>query len=168
MDALVACAPGWTSGRLIDEALDVALDLTHCSHVGLFRDLEDSACCLGFRPAGFDSPLATDQDHDQFPWGLPTLQPDRFVLIENAGRLALGEGRLLGELGIASAVHLPIDAGPVTKGAIQLYYRYTIRDWDDRIGSLLRALGAFTLNRICVFDERVRAGGLDSPGSPKP
>lgn len=148
----------------------MARDLGSADQAALYRFDGPSVVCAGLDPPHLGSPLTTTQTVDQFPFGIPCLQPSRFVLIEDARPLPVG-GIDLAALGVRSVVHLPLGEAPSSLGALQLFHRRRVVTWDDDVGALLRALGGFVLARLLApevpahpsADSGVALPGLD-PG----
>ncbi len=104
-----------------------------------------------------------EQLETRFPWGIPSLQPSRFVLVEHAEKLSIGDTSQLGDLGLVSALHLPLEDQGRHVGAMQLYWESRVEEWDDRCGALLRALGVFVLDRLAHTGARTPDAITDVP-----
>jgi len=152
LDGLLACADAWSATRLVDEALDLARDMVDADRAVMFRPAGPLMQCVGCRPRQLGDPLCGDAPVDWFPWGLPQVQPRRFLLVDDATGLRLPDGRTLGQVGIASVVHLPLAGPDAERGALHLHWAHTVDRWDDRVGALLRAVGSFVLHRVVRAD----------------
>lgn len=152
VDALLRCAGGWSPVRLAQECVTLAAEISGAQQSALHVSESETMECVALYPPHLESPLAIAQDTDRFPWGIGTVMASRFILVEDAFTLpastASSAGTSLGELGLTSAVHLPLWAGNRMMGALHLYWDEVVTDWDDRPGALLRAIGVFTLERI--------------------
>jgi hypothetical protein len=111
----------------------------------------DVVRCQGLAPSHLVSALMPDQDADTFPWGMSSLQPRRFVLVEDAASLPMPGGGRMADLGVRSAVHLPM--GPRSLGALHIYWDHPVSTWDDDLGRQLRDVGGSVVTRL-----------LDEPG----
>ncbi len=83
------------------------------------------------------------------PLGLAPLNPQRYLLVEDAAALPSSpdSDQTLGDLGIRSCLHLPILERSAPVGAVHLYWTEPRLNWDDQRGRLLRTLGRFLLAR---------------------
>lgn len=130
----------------------MAAEMAGAEQSALYVSLDEAMGCVALCPPHLESPLSIPQSAKRFPWNIGTVMASRFVLVEDASTLVASSGTstdtTLGELGIASALHLPLWAGNRLMGALHLYWDESVTDWDDRPGALLRAIGVFTLERI--------------------
>lgn len=143
---LVSGSLNHTPAALAQEFTEVTAVLTEAAHVALYIRNDANVRCYGLSPAHLESPLMAEQPADRFPWGMPSLQPRRFVLVEDASELPLGRGVHAADLGIRSAAHLPM--GPHALGAMHIYWDRQVNAWDDELGAQLRAFGGFVVGRI--------------------
>jgi hypothetical protein len=168
VDALLRCAGGWSPVRLAQECVTLAAEISGAQQTALYISDSDTMDCVALCPPHLESPLAIPQDTYRFPWGIGTVMASRFVLVEDATTLAASTTSSartsLGELGLVSAVHLPLWAGNRMMGALHLYWDEPVTGWDDRPGALLRAIGVFTLERIA----RTSGHDLRSRVEPQP
>lgn len=69
---------------------------------------------------------------DWFPWTLGNIRRARHVLVRNAGSLPLRPGlaATIGDLGMVSALHLPIPRGIHTAGTVCAYWSTEQTEWD--------------------------------------
>jgi len=148
LDAVIDSAASWTPSRLAQELVEVAAEMTGAAQVALYKCDSNTVRCMGLAPPHLASPLLRDQQAEEFPWAMPSLQPSRFVLVEAAGDLPLPVSGRARDIGYSSAVHLPLRDGNRMLGALQIYWSEPMSEWDDRVGAALRALGVFTLCRV--------------------
>lgn len=69
-----------------------------------------------------------------FPWSLGNIRPQHYLFVRNAGALPLrpDDGWAIGDLGINSALHLPIQARPTTTiGAVCAYWVDERSSWEE-------------------------------------
>lgn len=165
VDALLRCASDWAPVRLAQECTTLTAELARADQTVLYSCVADTMRCVSMSPPHLESPFAIPQDVSSFPWDLGALTASRFVLVEDAGSLPAStaslSGTTLGELGVASAVHLPLWAGNRSMGAMHLYWSEAVTGWDDRAGALLRAIGVFTLERIGDRAESPQRSGVE-------
>ncbi len=149
VDRLSTNTPRWTDERLVDEGLDLIRDHCWASSSALYRTRGDSTELVRVRPSTY--PLCgTGQVPDSwFPWGLATMNPERFIFVEHAELLRSGpdSDMTLGDLGVQSCAHLPILEKRRPVGFLQIFWPETRLVWDDDIGQILRSLGRFLLSR---------------------
>jgi hypothetical protein len=131
---------------LAQEFTEVAFEVAGAEQAALYIHVDGTVRCHGLAPAQLESPLRSEQADTRFPWDIPSLQPRHFVLVEDAGQLPLPGGGQLRDLGIVSAVHVPL--GPTSVGALHLYWNRKLHAWDDQIGAQLRAVGGFVVGRL--------------------
>ena len=149
LDAVISRSSGWSPPRLLEAALELSLASTPADLPAMFAFAGDRVMCMGSRPRLLDSPLTADQSLQWFPWDLRNVNARRHVFVPDATHLRATPRVTLGSLGIASVVHLPLDAPGNKKGALHLMWRDPRDEWDDCWGAQLRALGAFVLIRAC-------------------
>lgn len=147
LDSLVERAAGWTPTELTAAAMQLALRSTEADLAVLYCFVQDRALCLGSSPRHLESPLAADQSLDWFPWDLRKVRVRSYVFVPDATKLKASPSATLGELGVASALHLQLEAPEERSGAIHIFWREPRGEWDDGWGSQLRALGSFVLLR---------------------
>lgn len=147
----------WTTGRLLDEGLDIVRD--HCWAISssLYAQNGDSVALIRHRP----SPPDGIEDHphpDWFPWGLGGTNPERFLFIENAGLLPAmsGSSEQLADRGITSCAHLPILERGRPIGFLQVHWGETRLVWNDHAGRVMRTLARFLLRVGSGSDVDVR------------
>jgi hypothetical protein len=131
---------------LAQEFTEVALAATGAASAALYVHGHGTVRCLGLAPPHLESPLQAEQADASFPWGMPSLQPRHFVLVEDAGELPHPRGGQLRDLGVVSAAHVPL--GPGSIGALHLYWHRRVHAWDDGLGAQLRAIGGFVVGRL--------------------
>ncbi|MGI9577003.1 MAG: hypothetical protein ACR2OH_02255 [Microthrixaceae bacterium] len=131
---------------LAQELTEVAAEITGAAQIAFYVTRGGRVRCHALAPAHLGSPLMAEQSAEDFPWCIPTLQPRRFVLVEQAGDLPLPGGGHVRDLGLRSAVHLPIGAGSV--GALHIYWDHLVSTWDDVLGAQLRDFGGFVVSRL--------------------
>ncbi len=147
VDRLAEHADTWSTPRLLDEGLDLARDTGWADAAALVRVRGDLVVPVRRRPTGTVSPVAPVPTH-WFPWGLATVQPDRYLMVPDARVLQVRPGgRTLGELGWHSALVLPLHDRDGGGGSLLLHWRSPHLTWDDDRGRLLRTLGRFLLDR---------------------
>jgi GAF domain-containing protein len=143
-------ADEWGAQRVLDEGLDLVRDASWADECHLFAITDHVAVEVAARPVRHN-PDGRDRAVPQswFPWGLAPVNPRRFVLVSDATMLPASPSgtRSLGDLGIASCLHLPILERQRPVGAMHLYWREPRLEWDDERGRLLRLLGRFLLGR---------------------
>ena len=122
---------------------EVARGVSGAAKAALYVTDGSQVRCLGLAPPHLGSPLIETQDEAHFPWAMGRLQPSRFILVEDAMRLPLAGGGFVGDLGLRSAVHLPMGAG--STGALHLYWDRVLQSWDDDLGAQLRAAGGLVV-----------------------
>ena len=148
VDRLSIHSTEWTCERVLDEGLDLVRDCSWADASLLYSVTPDRVVELCRRP-----PSATaspgELPLDWFPWGLAPLNPQRYLLVEDATALPWSpdSDERLGDLGISSCLHLPILERSVPVGAVHLYWSEPRLNWDDERGRLLRTLGRFLLAR---------------------
>ncbi len=66
-----------------------------------------------------------------FPWSLGNIRPEEYVFVRNAGPLPLepGGGARIADLGMSSALHLPVTTGGVLIGAVCAYWAEERSSW---------------------------------------
>jgi len=147
-------AEEWGGERLLDEGLDLVRDSTWADVVLLHSVERDRVRVVARRPgrAGFDGShsgpdLPDLVPGDWFPWGLAPVRPKRFLLVDDASLLPVSPGGpSVGDLGLRSCAHLPINERGRPVGALHLYWAEPRLAWDDDHGRLLRTLGRFLLS----------------------
>lgn len=158
VDAFLRCAPGWPDVRLAQECATLAAEISGAHQTGLYSFDGETFSCVALFPPHLESPLALPSEVSAFPWGMGILSASRFLLVEDASSLPAGAGSpagpSLGELGLRSAVHLPLWAGNRAIGAMHLYWTKKVSEWDDQPGALLRAVGVYTFDRISRSRDR--------------
>ena len=137
----------WTDLQLLAAALELCLTSTAADLAVLFGFAGDRAHCLGCRPRHLEHPLAADQSLDWFPWDLRNVRTRRYVFVPEATDLRASPTTRLGDLGVRSAIHLPLKAPDSREGALHLLWKEPKDRWDDTWGAQLRALGSFVLLR---------------------
>lgn len=135
-----------TPAALAQEFTETTAGLTAAAHVALYIRNGAHVRCYGLSPAHLESPLMAEQPAERFPWAMPSLQPRRFVLVEDAAELRVGPGTRAADLGIRSAVHLPM--GPQSLGTMHIYWDRRVQAWNDELGVQLRAFGGFVVGRV--------------------
>jgi hypothetical protein len=150
IDRLTGRAGTWSTGRLLDEGLDLVRDTCWADAAALVRHDAGEVRALRRRPEHFGlDAWCSDVPSTWFPWGLGTLNPDRFLLVERAAALPVAPGSpfRLGDLGVASAMLLPLREQERPSGGLVVLWREPRLAWDDERGRLLRTLGRFLLAR---------------------
>ncbi len=151
IDRLTAHARDWPEDRLLDEGLDLVRDASWADSCALLRVEGDRVRPVHRRPAAPVEHAAPGGPVpvDWFPWGLAPVQPDRYLMVDDAAGLPLDpDGRvLLGDLGVRSCLHLPLRERDTTVGALQVFWNEPRLVWDDSRGGPLRTLGQFLLAR---------------------
>lgn len=151
IDRLTRQAGRWSAGRLLDEGLDLVRDTCWADAAALVRLSGPDAEVLHRRPdhLGLDDwcPAAP---RAWFPWGLGSVSPDRYLLVDHATVLPVAPGspHRLGDLGVTSALHLPLREQERAIGALVVLWREPRLAWDDDRGRLLRTLGRFLLAQV--------------------
>ena len=142
-------ADEWGAHRVTDEGLDLVRDASWADRCHLFAIGDGGAELVAARPADDGPGIGHGPlPLGWFPWGLAPVNPRRFVLISDATILPSHPGGApLGDLGIASCLHLPILERQRPVGALHLYWHQTRLQWDDERGRLLRLLGRFLLGQ---------------------
>jgi GAF domain-containing protein len=150
-DRLCARSTDWGTERVVDEGLDLVRDSTWANSCALYAQRGGTMTLVAHRPAVTHA-SAELVDPAWFPWGLAPVNPQRFLLIEDARSLPLapGDGSTLGEHDVRSCLHLPILERTVPIGALHLFWVEPRLAWDDDRGRLLRSLGRFLLTRVSV------------------
>lgn len=138
-------ADRWCPSRLMDEGLDIARDAAWADSVALLARRDDQMVQLGTRPL---HQVDAGGPMTWFPWGLAPVNPRRFLLIADARALRFASsGRSTFEdLGIRSAMHMPLVERGQPIGALQLHWKAPRLAWDDERGPLLRLLGRFLID----------------------
>lgn len=148
IDRLTAMAGRWSTERLVDEGLDLVRDACWADAAALVRLRGPGAEVLRRRPEhfGLDGWCAA-APRAWFPWGLGMVNPDRYLLVDHAAELPVAPGspHRLGDLGVCSALLLPLREQSTVTGAIVVLWREPRLAWDDDRGCLLRNLGRFLL-----------------------
>ncbi len=148
VDRLSTHSTEWSCERVLDEGLDLVRDCSWADASMLYSVTPDRVVELCRRPV---SPWSTPGQLPLgwFPWGLAPLNPQRYLLVEDAAALPVqpGSSATLGDLGISSCLHLPILERGAPVGAMHLYWNEPRLAWDDERGRLLRTLGRFLLAR---------------------
>lgn len=159
-ERLCANADAWRPDRLVDEGLDLVRDSSWADRCALYSVRDGAVRLVAHRPAS-DADAATRPDPGWFPWGLAPVNPQRFVLVEDARRLpAAPEGSsTLGDQGVRSCLHLPILERTVPIGALHLLWHEPRLAWDDDRGRLLRTLGHFLLTRAAARRDSLAGDG---------
>ena len=83
---------------------------------------------------GVTTPASESVALTWFPWSLGNVRPQHYLFVRNAGALPSRpeHGGTIGELGISSALHLPIQSRPsATIGAVCAYWVDERSSWDD-------------------------------------
>jgi len=151
VDRLTAHADNWSTGRLLDEGLDLVRDVSWADSCALLRVSRGRVHVVHARPGlPADSPVPPVDGSvptGWFPWGLAPIDADRFMLVDDARSLPAGPDgpTTLGELDVRSCLHLPLRQKGRTSGAIHLFWNEPRLAWDDDRGRLLRTLGRFLL-----------------------
>lgn len=144
-------ADEWSARRIMDEGLDLIRDSTWADAATLYAAEGDDFVEVAVRPTAPDGVAAelASRSADWFPWGLSPVSPRRFLLVQDAALLPCSplSPHTLGEIGIASCLHLPILERQRTLGALHLFWCEPRLEWDDDRGRLLRLLGRFLLAR---------------------
>lgn len=152
VDRLADHADTWSTPRLLDEGLDLARDTGWADAAALLRVRRDVVVPVRRRPGGTPSPVAP-VPADWFPWGLAPLQPDRYLMVPDARALQVRPGgATLGEMGLHSALVLPLRDRAGGGGSLLLHWRSPHLVWDDDRGRLLRTLGRFLLDRTATAE----------------
>ena len=148
VDRLSIHSTEWSCGRVLDEGLDLMRDCSWADASLLYSVTPERVLELCRRPPSA-STLPDELPLDWFPWGLAPLNPQRYLLVEDAAALPSSpdSDQTLGDLGIRSCLHLPILERSVPVGAVHLYWTEPRLNWDDQRGRLLRTLGRFLLAR---------------------
>lgn len=148
IDRLTSMAGRWSTSRLVDEGLDLVRDTCWADAAALVRLRGPDAEVLRRRPDHFGlDRWCADAPRAWFPWGLGTVNPDRYLLVDRAAELQVAPGspHRLGDLGVSSALLLPLREQGLVSGAIVVMWREPRLAWDDERGRLLRSLGRFLL-----------------------
>ena len=151
IDRLTGNAGGWSTGRLLDEGLDLVRDAAWADACALLHVGDDRAVTVHGRPADVAGPtgiVAPAVPTGWFPWGLAPVHPDRFVLVDDARLLPIApdDSRTLGDLDVRSCLHLPLQERGRPVRAVHLFWLEPHVAWDDDRGRLLRSLGRFLLS----------------------
>ena len=157
IDRLTSHAGDWTTPRLLDEGLDLVRDAAWADACALLRVDDDTVVTVHGRPVDAVGPagiIPSAVPTTWFPWGLPAVRPDRFVLVDDARTLPVSpdDGRTLADLGVRSCLHLPVRERGEPMGALHLFWSEPHLAWDDDRGRLLRSLGRFLLT--CSVPDR--------------
>lgn len=151
IDRLVGRAGTWSTGRLLDEGLDLVRDTCWADGAALARVASGEVQVVHRRPEHLGlSEWCTGAPVSWFPWGLGSVSPDRFLLVDHAAPLPVAPGSRfrLGDLGVRSALHLPLREQERVTGALVVLWRQPRLAWDDDRGRLLRTLGRFLLAQV--------------------
>lgn len=146
VDRLSSHAAQWGFERVMDEGLDLVRDSTWADGSVLHAVQGDRVIEVARRPV-----VTTTTDPQLplswFPWGLAPVNPQRFLLVDDASSLPARPDSTvtLGQLGVRSCLHLPILERQAPVGALHLYWSEPRLEWDDDRGRLLRSLGRFLL-----------------------
>lgn len=151
VDRLTSHAGDWSTGRILDEGLDLVRDCSWADASVLHATRGDDVVALCRRPALGDE-WQDEIPADWFPWGLAPVSPRRFIFVEQAENLpATPAGKqTLGELGVSSCLHLPILERDRPMGAVHLFWTEPRLVWNDDSGRILRSLGRFLLGRAAA------------------
>jgi GAF domain-containing protein len=150
-DRLCEHSTDWSTERVVDEGLDLVRDSTWADSCALYAQRHGAMTLVAHRPTVTRS-SAAELDPAWFPWGLAPVNPQRFLLIEDARSLPVAPhgGSTLGDEDVRSCLHLPILERTVPLGALHLFWAEPRLDWDDDRGRLLRSLGRFLLTRTSL------------------
>ncbi len=83
---------------------------------------------------GVTAPISGSVALTWFPWSLGNVRPQHYLFVRNAGALPSRpeHGGTIGELGISSALHVPIQSNPATTiGALCAYWVDERLSWEE-------------------------------------
>lgn len=89
---------------------------------------------------------------DWFPWSIGNIRASEYVFVRNAGPLARrpGVAQTLADVGMCSALHLPLAGDADMVGAICVYWSEGRSDWSSTEGDDVRSLGVAALSELAA------------------
>ena len=136
------------TNQLLDRGIHLVAEHTGADGAVLYRYDFDRVRVVRRLRSGW-SPRPEELPSDWFPWSLGQVSPTRFLFVSDSRNLPIGPGAspVLGDIGVASCVHLPVLERQTPVGALQLFWGEPLSAWDDQLGPTLRNLGRFMVAR---------------------
>jgi len=133
---------------LLDRGIQLIAEHTGADGAVVYRYDHDRVRVVRRLRSGW-SPRPEELPSNWFPWSLGQVSPTRFLFVADSRNLPIGPGAspVLGDIGVASCVHLPVLERQTPVGALQLFWGEPLLAWDDELGPTLRNLGRFMVAR---------------------
>lgn len=148
VEALAHDSVDLDTNQLLDRGIRLVAEHTGADGAVLYRYDFDRVRVVRRLRSGW-SPRPEELPSDWFPWSLGQVSPTRFLFVSDSRNLPIGPGAspVLGDIGVASCVHLPVLERQTPVGALQLFWGEPLSAWDDELGPTLRNLGRFMVAR---------------------
>lgn len=148
VDALAQESVDLDTNELLDRGIQLVASHAQADGAVLYRYEHDRVRVVRRLRSGW-SPRPEELPADWFPWSLGQVSPTRFLFVADGRNLPIGPGAspVLGDIGVASCVHLPVLERSQPVGALQLYWAEPLTAWNDDLGPTLRNLGRFLVAR---------------------
>ena len=148
VEALAQESVDLDTNELLDRGVRLVAEHTGADGAVLYRYDHDRVRVLRRLRSGW-SPRPEELPSNWFPWSLGQVSPTRFLFVADSRNLPIGPGAspVLGDIGVASCVHLPVLERQTPVGALQLFWGEPLAAWDDQLGPMLRNLGRFMVAR---------------------
>jgi hypothetical protein len=143
--------PRVTDPARIAESLARAGVMLGGQRTELYRQAEGTVELVGWWTAlGFETEAVDEwpaSPGDWFPWSLGTARPESHMFVRNAGPLPMWPGAdiTVSDLGMGSAVHLPIHHRMEPLGAVCVYWASERDDWPSDLYDRVVEIGRDTL-----------------------
>ena len=136
------------TNELLDRGIQLIAEHTGADGAVVYRYDHDRVRVVRRLRSGW-SPRPEELPPNWFPWSLGQVSPTRFLFVADSRNLPIGPGAspVLGDIGVASCVHLPVLERQTPVGALQLFWGEPLLAWDDELGPTLRNLGRFMVAR---------------------
>jgi len=148
VEALAQDSVEMSTNELLDRGIQLIAEHTGADGAVVYRYDHDRVRVVRRLRSGW-SPRPEELPSNWFPWSLGQVSPTRFLFVADSRNLPIGPGAspVLGDIGVASCVHLPVLERQTPVGALQLFWGEPLSAWDDELGPTLRNLGRFMVAR---------------------